>query len=130
MKEVMAFIRMNKVNVTRDALALAGLPAFTCSKGVGRGKKVLTSLAAQVIMDNDGSIPENEIGENLSESIRLVPRRSFSLVVDDETVPLVVKTIIEANQTGNPGDGRIFVMPIDEGYNVRTGKRQDSEFHE
>lgn len=130
MKEIMAFIRLNKVNETRDALALAGLPSFTCSKGVGRGKKPLASIATQVILDNDGEVPTNEIGESLSESIRLVPRRCFSLVVDDEIVPVAVKTIIEVNQTGNPGDGKIFVLPIGLGFNIRTGKDQDREFHE
>ncbi|MPL86008.1 Nitrogen regulatory protein P-II [bioreactor metagenome] len=130
MKEIMAFIRLNKVNDTRDALARAGLPSFTCSKGVGRGKKPLASIARQVILDNSGEVPANEMGESLVESIRLVPRRCFSLVVDDEIVPVAIKTIIEVNQTGNPGDGKIFVLPIGLGYNIRTGETQDREFHE
>ena len=62
MKEIMAFIRLNKVNETKNALALAGLPSFTCSKGVGRGKKPLASIATKVIMDNEGEVPANEIG--------------------------------------------------------------------
>lgn len=130
MKEIMAFIRLNKVNDTKHALALAGLPSFTCSKGVGRGKKPLASIATQVILENEGAVPSNEIGETLAESIRLVPRRCFSLVVDDEIVPVAVKTIIEINQTGNPGDGKIFVLPIGHGYNIRTGEIQDREFYE
>lgn len=130
MKEIMAFIRINKVNDTREALALAGLPSFTCSKGVGRGKKPLASLATQIILDNAGEVPANDIGASIVESIRLVPRRCFSLVVDDEIVPVAIKAIIDVNQTGNPGDGKIFVLPIGTGYNIRTGAQQDNEFYE
>ena len=63
MKEVMAFIRLNKVNDTKEALAIVGLPSFTCSKGVGRGKKPLASLATQVIMDNAGEMQDREFYE-------------------------------------------------------------------
>ena len=52
------------------------------------------------------------------------------LVVDDEKVQTAVKTIIEVNQTGNPGDGKIFILPIGNGYNIRTGEMQDREFYE
>jgi len=127
MKEIMAFIRLNMVNPTKHALAKVGYPSFTCSKAVGRGKRPLSGEALQVIMENAGSVPADEIGEHLSEGIRLVPRRSFSLIVDDEQVALAVKTIIQVNQTGTPGDGRLFVMPVAEGYNIRTGERQIKE---
>jgi len=43
-------------------------------------------------------------------------------VVEDDQVDLAVKTIIKVNQTGNPGDGKIFILPIDETYKVRTGE--------
>jgi nitrogen regulatory protein PII 2 len=127
MKEIMAFIRLNMVNPTKNALAEAGYPSFTCSKAVGRGKKTLAAEAIHVIMENAGELPADEIGEHLSEGARLVPRRSFSLIVDDEQVGYAVKKIIEVNQTGNPGDGRVFVMPIGEGYNIRTGEKRDKE---
>ena len=127
MKEIMAFIRLHMVNPTKYALAEAGYPSFTCSKAVGRGKKPLAAEALQVIVKNAGELPANELGEHLSEGVRLVPRRSFSLIVDDEQVELAVRTIIKVNQTGQPGDGRIFVMPVGEGYNIRTGQRQLQE---
>lgn len=127
MKEIMAFIRLHMVNPTKHALAEAGYPSFTCSKAVGRGKKPLAAEALQVIVKNAGELPANELGEHLSEGVRLVPRRSFSLIVDDEQVELAVRTIIKVNQTGQPGDGRIFVMPVGEGYNIRTGQRQLQE---
>ena len=93
MKEIMAFIRLHMVNPTKHALAEAGYPSFTCSKAVGRGKKPLAAEALQVIVKNAGELPANELGEHLSEGVRLVPRRSFSLIVDDEQVELAVRTI-------------------------------------
>lgn len=67
-------------------------------KELGVVRKPLASIARQVILDNSGEVPANEMGESLVESIRLVPRRCFSLVVDDEIVPVAIKTIIEVNQ--------------------------------
>ncbi len=70
----------------------------------------------------EGELPLNTIGENLTEATRLIAKRFFTLIVDDKDVQKVVDTIIAANQTGNPGDGRIFVLPILEAYTVRSGE--------
>jgi nitrogen regulatory protein PII 2 len=51
----------------------------------------------------------------------LIAKRFFTLIVDDKDVDKVVETVISANQTGNPGDGRIFVLPMLEAYTVRSG---------
>jgi nitrogen regulatory protein PII 2 len=58
----------------------------------------------------------------MTEAARLIPKRFFTLIINDDEVDLAVKTIIKANQTGNPGDGRIFILPIEESYVVRTGE--------
>lgn len=121
MKEVMAIIRMNMVNPTKTALANAGYPAFFCRKCLGRGKKGVDMRVAQSILESDAPM-EATFGEHLSEYHRLIAKRMFTLIVDDEQVEDVVKIIIEANQTGNPGDGRIFVIPVTETFNVRTGQ--------
>lgn len=121
MKEVMAIIRMNMVNVTKTALANAGYPAFFCQKCLGRGKKGVDMRIAQTILESDAPM-ESTIGEHLSEYHRLIAKRLFTLIVDDAQVEDVVKIIIETNQTGNPGDGRIFIIPIPETYNIRTGQ--------
>ncbi|MDR1891468.1 MAG: P-II family nitrogen regulator, partial [Oscillospiraceae bacterium] len=71
MKEVMSFIRANKVNDTKTALANGGFPAFTCRKCLGRGKKSVDSeLLTSVI--SEGILPVNDIGESISELRRLV----------------------------------------------------------
>ncbi len=69
-----------------------------------------------------GELPVSKAGEAFTETARLIPKRFFSLVVEDEQVDLAVKTIINVNQTGNPGDGKIFIIPIQETYKVRTGE--------
>ncbi|WP_070000133.1 P-II family nitrogen regulator [Cellulosilyticum sp. I15G10I2] len=121
MKEVMAIIRLNKVNQTKEALASAGYPAFTCRKVLGRGKKKVDfSMVESVIAD--GVIPATAVGEHLTEGARLIPKRVFTLIVSDDDVEKVVDIIIQTNTTGNPGDGKIFVIPIMESYQVRSGE--------
>lgn len=127
MKEVMAIVRLNKVNVTKEALALAGFPAFTCRKVLGRGKKSLEVSLVKTILET-GEVPVSEVGEYLTEGARLIPKRVFTLTVHDDDVKSVVSTIMDVNHTGNPGDGKIFVLPIREAYRVRNGEQQtDSE---
>ena len=121
MKEVMAFIRVNMVNPTKEALAKAGFPAFSCRKCLGRGKKGIDASILQAVLDS-GEIPATSVGEHLTESQRLIAKRFFTIIIEDDKVELAVKTIVDVNQTGNPGDGKIFIIPIMEAYTVRTGE--------
>ncbi|MDR2105458.1 MAG: P-II family nitrogen regulator [Deferribacteraceae bacterium] len=121
MKEVMTFIRANKVNDTKTALANAGFPAFLCRPCLGRGKKHMDSNLLKIVLGT-GELPLSDLGESMTEGTRLIPKRFFTLIINDDEVELAVKTIIKANQTGNPGDGRIFILPINESYVVRTGE--------
>lgn len=121
MKEVMAIVRQNKVNLTKEALAEAGVPAFTCRKVLGRGKKLIDMSLLHSFVDA-GEVPANPMGEYISEATRLIAKRVFTMIVDDTEVEKVVNTIIEVNATGNPGDGKIFVLPILENYKVRNGE--------
>lgn len=121
MKEIMAIIRMNMVNPTKTALANAGFPAFSCNKCLGRGKKSVDMRVVQSLLES-GESPTNPYGEHLSEYNRLIPKRLFTIMTDDDKVDEVVSIIIDTNQTGNPGDGKIFVLPINEAYTVRTGQ--------
>lgn len=121
MKEVMAIVRQNKVNLTKEALAEAGVPAFTCRKVLGRGKKLIDMNLLHSLVDA-GEVPETPVGEYLSEITRLIPKRVFTFIVDDSEVEKVVNTIIDVNSTGNPGDGKIFVLPVTENYKVRNGE--------
>lgn len=115
MKEIMAVIRMNKVNVTKRALADAGIPAFFAREAQGRGKGLVNSDLVQAA--KEGVV---EAAELLGEKGRLYPKRVITVIVHDNQVEEVVQTIMEKNQTGKPGDGKIFVMPIKDSVRVRT----------
>lgn len=121
MKEVMAFIRLNMVNPTKEALAKAGFPSFACRKCLGRGKKSLDPELIQQIL-SAGELPADPKGEHFTEGMRLIPKRFFTLIVNDDQVETAVNTIVETNRTGNPGDGKIFILPVLETYKVRTGE--------
>ncbi|MDR2586704.1 MAG: P-II family nitrogen regulator [Coriobacteriales bacterium] len=120
MREIMCFIRANKVNDTKKALVEGGFPAFTCRKCLGRGKKSVDPELLNTILAA-GELPLSPIGENVTEATRLIAKRFFTLIVDDKDAPRAIEAVISANQTGNPGDGRIFVLPVLEGYTVRSG---------
>ena len=119
MKEVMAVIRANKINQTKAALVDAGLPAFTGMAALGRGRRPVEFELLQAINENPAH--GAEVLPTLSQGGRLIPKRLISLIVPDERVPEVVQTLIKANQTGKPGDGKIFVLPISEIFRIRTG---------
>jgi len=121
MREIMCFIRPNKVNDTKRALAGHGFPAFTCCRCLGRGKKSIDPELLNTVLAA-GELPLSPVGENLTEATRLIAKRFFTLVVDDHDVDKAVQAIIEVNQTGNPGDGKIFILPIEETFSVRTGE--------
>lgn len=120
MKEVMAIVRQNKVNITKDALAEVGVPAFTCRRVLGRGKKLIDMNLLQSIVEA-GVLPTSSVGEYISETTRLISKRVFTFIVEDTEVEKVVEAIMEANSSGNPGDGKIFVLPVYENYQIRNG---------
>jgi nitrogen regulatory protein PII 2 len=119
----MAVIRLNMIGKTKDALLEGGFPAITCCKVLGRGRaKVDFSLVdAELLQGN----LEAKLSEQLSEGHRLIPKRLISVTVRDEDVEKIVNTIINVNSTGNPGDGKIFVLPLADLIRVRTGETGD-----
>lgn len=121
MKEVMCIIRLNKVNKTKEALAEAGFPSITCRKVLGRGKKSIDKALIEAYMEA-GEVAPSPYAENLSERGRLIPKRLITLVVKDEELKTVVDTVISVNSTGTPGDGKIFVLPVEEVFRVRDGQ--------
>ena len=125
MQEIVAMVRANMVAPTKEALAKAGCPSFTCMKCLGRGKKGMYPATLRMVMES-GELPRTPDGEALTEVGRLIPKRLFNICVPDDKAAAVVQAIIAANSTGHPGDGKIFVMPVGESYVVRTGERTDA----
>jgi nitrogen regulatory protein PII 2 len=58
----------------------------------------------------------------LGEKGKLYPKRVLVAVVQDVEVDAIVKTIIATNQTGKPGDGKVFVCPVNDAIRVRSGE--------
>jgi len=125
MKEVVAVIRMNKINDTKKALAAAGISSMNAKECLGRGKGLVDFKVLQ-----GAEKGYEEAISQLGQSQRLVPKRMVTIVVPDKLVSRVVSTIIEVNKTGKSGDGKIFVMPILETYKVRTGESGDAVLDE
>ncbi len=125
MKEVMAMIRMNKINQTKKALSDAGISSMHAKECLGRGK----GLVDFRVLKGAEQGYEEAIAQ-LGNSQRLIPKRMISVVVPDKLVKHVVAVIIENNRTGKAGDGKIFVMPVEESIRVRTGEEGDSTLDE
>nr|WP_320133479.1 P-II family nitrogen regulator [uncultured Holophaga sp.] len=135
MKEVMAVIRMNMVNKTKHALTDAGISSMTAKEALGRGKGLADYFKAvlgpdcfQLLGSREGL--QEEVVSLLAKKQRLVPKRVITVVVPDDLVPRTVQTIIQTNQTGKPGDGKIFVLPVFDACRVRTGKYGDAVLDE
>lgn len=121
MKQVMAVIRINKINATKKALNDVGVSSFSATGRVlGRGK----GLVDYRLLDGAKAGYTEAIAQ-LGQGPRLVPKRLIQIIVSDDWVERTVKAIIETNQTGCPGDGKIFVMPVLEAIRVRTGDRAE-----
>jgi nitrogen regulatory protein PII 2 len=114
MKEITAIIRMNKVQKTKDALLGCGFPSFTVRRVKDRGKQ------KGLCFEFDPPLPDQE--KEVETCIRFIPKRMFTIVVDNASVNEVVRKIIEVNQTGHVGDGKIFVSNISEALRIRTGE--------
>jgi len=125
MKEIMAVIRMNKINHTKEALIDAGVSSMTAMEALGRGK----GLVNMDLLKGAEQGYEEAIAQ-LGQTDRLIPKRAIFLVVPDKLVKKTVDTIIAANQTGKSGDGVIWVMPTLDAMSVRTAENGDNVLDE
>jgi nitrogen regulatory protein PII 2 len=119
-RDVIAIVRASKAGRTKNALAAAGFPGFTCVPCLGRGKRLIDPGVLRLIMES-GELPLTAAGESMTEASRLIPKRLFHVIVDDDRVQDAVDALVAVNSTGHPGDGRIFVTPVDEAWSVRLG---------
>jgi len=125
MKEVMAVIRMRMMNKTKQALAEAGISSITAKDVLGRGNtRVDPNLLEGASNGHEEAIALLEAGQ------RLIAKRTLSVIVPDKLVQKTVKTIMKVNQTGQSGDGRIFVMPVMDAIRIRTGESGDAAIDE
>lgn len=115
---ILAIIRIDKMNATKKALSEAGITSMTATgKVFGRGKGLWD---AKVLEGVKNDTPEALA--HLGKEPRLRPQRVLNIAVSDHNVQLTIDTIIEVNQTPASGDGKIFVLPLDDTVRVRTGE--------
>ena len=117
MREILAIVRMNKINQTKRALSESGISSITARDALGRGKGLVD---LQLLKGAERGY--EEAISQLGQSQRLIPKRVILIVVPSELVDRTVRTIIRENQTGKPGDGVIYVMPCLDAFRVRTGE--------
>ena len=117
MKEVIAIVRINMMNQTKQALTDCGVDAFFAHEAHGRGKGFVNP---QVLEGAERGY--EEAVSLLGSKGQLYPKRMVTAVIKDNQVKEVVQAIINTNQTGKPGDGKVFVVPIADAVRVRTGE--------
>ena len=110
MKKIEAIIREEKLNAVKAALEEHSYYGMTVSEVAGRGKQKGVTLQWRV-------------GDY---RVDLLPKIKIELVVLDEDVPTAVDDIIRNARTGEAGDGKIFVLPVEMVVRVRTGDRNES----
>jgi nitrogen regulatory protein P-II 2 len=110
MKIVMAIIKPFKLDEVREALTGVGIQGLTVTevKGYGRQKG------------------HTEIYRGAEYAVSFLPKIKIEVVVPSGTVDKAVEAIVRTARTGQIGDGKIFVSPIDHAVRVRTGETDDS----
>lgn len=116
MKEIIAFIRPNKMKATKGALDSLGLPSLTAEAVLGRGRQRGISGEVTTPIGTSMRTKEKSIG------MKFVPKRMLTMIVEDSWVDPIVQAIIKSNQTAQIGDGKIFVCPIEGAIRVRTNE--------
>ncbi len=104
MKKIEAIVRPHKIDDVREALLESGFRGLTLSevKGVGRQKG------------------HTEVYRGAEYHIDFLPKVKLEIVVADQKLESALSIIIKASRTGNVGDGKIFVLPVEEVIRVRT----------
>jgi nitrogen regulatory protein P-II 1 len=107
MKKIEAIIKPFKLDEVKEAVAKAGVQGLTISevKGFGRQKG------------------HTELYRGAEYVVDFVPKVKIELVLDDAKAAQVAEVIEKAARTGSIGDGKIFILPVDEVVRIRRGER-------
>lgn len=107
MKKIVAIIRPNKLDEVKNALEEVGCKGMTVIDVKGRGRQL--------------GITESYRGTDYC--IDMLPKTQLEIIVNDEHTEDVIQTLVKTAQTGNIGDGKIFISPVEEVIRIRTGER-------
>ncbi|HUK83297.1 MAG TPA: P-II family nitrogen regulator [Verrucomicrobiae bacterium] len=110
MKKIEAIIKPFKLEEVKEALSEIGIEGMTVSevKGFGRQKG------------------QTEIYRGSEYVVDFLPKIKMEIVVADEKIADALATIIKVARTGKIGDGKIFVLPVEEAVRIRTAERAES----
>jgi nitrogen regulatory protein P-II 1 len=106
MKMVIAYIRHEAFEPIRNELLNLGFPSLSISEVKGSGRQK--------------GITERYRGAELTIDLR--PKIKIECVVEAKDVPTIVDVVLKHARTGSIGDGKVFVMPVEEAYRIRTGE--------
>jgi len=106
MKKIEAIIRKSKFDEIKEALHNVEVNFFSYWDVTGVGNE-----------------KEGHVYRGISYSTSEIQRRFLSIVVNDEFVDRTVKVIIKSGATDQVGDGKIFILPVEEAYRIRTGEK-------
>jgi nitrogen regulatory protein PII len=108
MKLIKSIVRPNKVDDVRDALEKMNIPGMTVTEVRGHGRQK----------------GHTAVYRGREYNVTLLPKVEVEVVVSDAVADQVIQAIAAAARTGEIGDGRVFVMPVDASFNIRTGARE------
>jgi nitrogen regulatory protein P-II 1 len=108
MKKIEAIIRKTKFEEVKDALYEAGIEFFSFwdVRGVGQAR-------------------EGRVYRGIVYDTSTIERTKLSIIVRDKNVDKTIKAILSSAKSGEIGDGKIFIIPIEESYRIRTGEKGD-----
>ncbi len=109
MKKIEAIIKPFKLEEVKDALAVIGVEGMTITevKGFGRQKG------------------HTEIYRGSEYTVDFLPKLKMEIVLPDDKIDATVNAIIAAARTGKIGDGKIFVLPLEQAIRIRTEEKGD-----
>ncbi|MFD2629693.1 P-II family nitrogen regulator [Oceanobacillus kapialis] len=107
MKKIETIIRPEKFQPLRKALSSIGIGGLTVTEAAGTGKQK----------------GQTGVFRGTTFQIQLLPKIKVEMIVEDNQLDEIVSIILETCSTGNIGDGKIFVYPVEEVIRIRTGER-------
>ena len=108
MQLIKAIVRPNKVDDVKEALEKAGISGMTVTEVRGHGRQK----------------GHTAIYRGKEYNVSLLPKMQIETVVADNLVESTITAIVNAAKTGEIGDGRVFVTPVEASYKIRTGERE------
>ena len=107
MKLIKAIVRPNKVDDIKDALDKLHVSGITVTEVRGHGRQK----------------GHTAVYRGKEYNVSLLPKMQIEVVVAEDLLDSVVQAVIAAARTGEIGDGRVFVLPVEQNYHIRTGER-------